>query len=47
VKLVTSALLDLAGISGLRTRGFVQPRFLDELLGARLREHAPFFGNII
>jgi asparagine synthase (glutamine-hydrolysing) len=42
-------LLDLAGdsIAGLRQRGIVQPRFLDELFGARLREHAAFFGNMI
>jgi asparagine synthase (glutamine-hydrolysing) len=42
-------LLDLAGdsIAGLRQRGIVQPSFLDELFGARLREHAPFFGNMI
>jgi asparagine synthase (glutamine-hydrolysing) len=42
-------LLDLAGdsIAGLRQRGIVQPRFLDELFSARLREHAPFFGNMI
>jgi asparagine synthase (glutamine-hydrolysing) len=42
-------LLDLAGdsIAGLRERGIVQPRFLDELFSARLREHAAFFGNMI
>jgi len=42
-------LLDLAGdsITGLRQRGIVQPRFLDELFSARLREHASFFGNMI
>ena len=42
-------LLELAGdsIAGLRQRGIVQPRFLDELFSARLREHAPFFGNMI
>jgi asparagine synthase (glutamine-hydrolysing) len=42
-------LLDLAGdsIATLRQRGIVQPRFLDDLFGARLREHAAFFGNMI
>lgn len=42
-------LLELAGdsIAGLRQRGIVQSRFLDELFGARLREHASFFGSMI
>jgi asparagine synthase (glutamine-hydrolysing) len=42
-------LLDLAAdsIAVLRQRGIVQPRFLDDLFGARLREHAAFFGNMI
>jgi len=41
-------LFDLAGdsISSLRHRGIVQPRFIDELLGSRLREHPAYFGNM-
>ncbi len=42
-------LYDLAadGIAVLRQRGIVQPRFIDELLDARLREHAPYFGTMV
>ena len=42
-------LLDLAcaSIDGLRSRGIVQPRFIDELLDKRLREHATYFGNMV
>ncbi|HEU5297036.1 MAG TPA: asparagine synthase-related protein [Burkholderiaceae bacterium] len=42
-------LLDLAGdsIGGLRQRGIVQPRFLDDLFATRLREHPPFFGGMV
>lgn len=41
-------LFDLAAdsISSLGKRGIVQPRFVDELLGARLREHAAYFGGM-
>ncbi len=41
-------LFDLAadGIGLLRQRGIVQPRFIDELLGSRLREHAAYFGTM-
>ena len=42
-------LFDLAadGIALLRHRGIVQPRFIDELLGKRLREHAAYFGTMV
>jgi asparagine synthase (glutamine-hydrolysing) len=41
-------LFDLAtdSIALLRQRGIVQPRFIDELLGPRLREHAAYFGTM-
>jgi asparagine synthase (glutamine-hydrolysing) len=41
-------LFDLAGdsISSLRHRGIVQPRFIDELLDTRLREHPAYFGGM-
>ena len=34
-------------ISTLRRRGIVQPRFIDELLTARLREHPAYFGTMV
>ncbi len=34
-------------INLLRERGIVQPRFIDELLGPRLREHPGYFGNMV
>ena len=42
-------LLDLAadGIGLLRQRGIVQPRFIDELLGTKLREHPSYFGTMV
>jgi asparagine synthase (glutamine-hydrolysing) len=42
-------LFDLAadGISCLRRRGIIQPRFIDELLDKRMREHAAYFGNMV
>lgn len=42
-------LFDLAAdsIGLLRNRGIVQPRFLDELLGPRLREHPAYFGTMV
>ena len=42
-------LFDLAAdsIALLRQRGIVQPRFIDELLGTRLREHAAYFGTMV
>ena len=42
-------LLDLAtsGIDVLRERGIVQPKFIDELIGKRLREHPPYFGTMV
>jgi asparagine synthase (glutamine-hydrolysing) len=41
-------LFDLAAdsIALLRQRGIVQPRFINELLGTRLREHAAYFGTM-
>jgi asparagine synthase (glutamine-hydrolysing) len=41
-------LFDLAADSMglLRARGVVQPRFIDELLGKRLREHPAYFGTM-
>src|SRR5262245_6516143 len=33
------------GIGLLRERGIVQPRFIDDLMGNRLREHAAYFGT--
>jgi asparagine synthase (glutamine-hydrolysing) len=42
-------LFDLAAdsIGTLRQRGIVQPRFIDELLGTRLREHPAYFGTMV
>jgi asparagine synthase (glutamine-hydrolysing) len=42
-------LLDLAAdsVATLRERGIVRPRFLDELFGTRLKEHAAYYGNMI
>ena len=42
-------LLDLAidSLGSLRKRGIVQPRFIDDLLDKRLREHAAYFGNMV
>ena len=42
-------LRDLAGdsIALLEQRRIVQPRFIDELLGARLREHSAYFGTMV
>lgn len=42
-------LYDLASdsIALLRDRGIVQPRFIDELLGVRLREHPAYFGTMV
>ncbi len=42
-------LSDLAGdsIALLRRRGIVQPRFIDELLTTRLREHPAYFGTMV
>jgi asparagine synthase (glutamine-hydrolysing) len=42
-------LLDLAAdsIGLLRHRGIVQTRFIDELMGPRLREHPAYFGSMI
>lgn len=39
--------LAVASIAPLRERGIVQPRFIDELLDTRLREHAAYFGNMV
>jgi asparagine synthase (glutamine-hydrolysing) len=43
------ALFDLAvdSIGLLRARGIVQPRFIDELINARLREHPAYFGTMV
>jgi asparagine synthase (glutamine-hydrolysing) len=42
-------LFDLAAdsIGTLRQRGIVQPRFIDELLATRLREHPAYFGTMV
>lgn len=42
-------LFDLAAdsIGLLRQRGIVQPRFIDEILGTRLREHPAYFGTMV
>jgi asparagine synthase (glutamine-hydrolysing) len=42
-------LFDLAadGIGKLRGRGIVQPKFIDELLTTRLREHPAYFGTMV
>lgn len=42
-------LQDLAAdsIGLLRRRGIVQPRFIDELLGPKLREHPAYFGTMV
>ncbi len=42
-------LFDLAtdSIEVLRARGIVQPRFIDELVTTRLREHPPYFGTMV
>ena len=42
-------LFDLAvdSIGLLRQRGIVQPRFLDELIGTRLREHPAYYGTMV
>jgi asparagine synthase (glutamine-hydrolysing) len=42
-------LFDLAAdsIGLLRHRGIVQPRFIDDLLGKRLREHPAYFGTMV
>ena len=42
-------LFDLAAdsIGTLRHRGIVQPRFIDELLATRLREHPAYFGTMV
>jgi len=42
-------LLDLAAdsVGLLRQRGIVQSRFIDELFGARLREHPAYFGTMV
>ena len=42
-------LFDLAAdsIGVLRHRGIVQPRFIDDLLGTRLREHPAYFGTMV
>ena len=42
-------LQDLAGdsIDLLRSRGIVQPKFIDELLTRRLREHPAYFGTMV
>jgi len=39
--------LAIDGIAMLRDRGIVQPRFIDELLSQRLREHAAYFGTMV
>lgn len=36
-----------AGIDLLRHRGIVQPRFVDELLTTRLRQHPAYFGTMV
>jgi len=39
--------LAIDSIATLRDRGIVQPRFIDELLSQRLREHAAYFGTMV
>ena len=39
--------LAIDGIALLRERHIVQPRFIDELLSQRLREHAAYFGTMV
>jgi asparagine synthase (glutamine-hydrolysing) len=39
--------LAIDSIAMLRDRGIVQPRFIDELLSQRLREHAAYFGTMV